>query len=97
MIKNTLYIAMCITCLAAIAAVDAVCEAGAQGGGTVVIAVTSVVTNESEILTEEEIRAITAELEGRTVGIDELQGAVDRGVDISLVCLVRCWKVFCIQ
>ena len=47
------------------------------------IAVVSVVTDPSEILNEQEIRAITSKLEGRTVGISELQQVIDEINELS--------------
>jgi hemolysin activation/secretion protein len=71
---------ICILCLAATAA-----WAGDAGGSTETggsdatkIAIVMVVPGPSEILAADEIRAITSKLEGRTVGVDELQQAVDQ-------------------
>ena len=70
-----LYVVIVLLCLASVTGAGDVCEANA-GGGQTLIFVTSVVTTESEILTDEEIRAITGKLEGRSVEIGELQEAV---------------------
>ena len=75
----TCSVVICILCLAATAAWAG--NAGGSpgtGGDAMKIAVVSVVTDPSEILTEQEIRAITEKLEGKTVGVDELQQAVDQ-------------------
>lgn len=75
----TCSVVICILCLTATAAWAG--NAGASpgtGGDAMKIAVVSVVTDPSEILTEQEIRAITEKLEGKTVGVDELQQAVDQ-------------------
>jgi hemolysin activation/secretion protein len=75
----TCSVVICILCLTATAAWAG--DAGGSpgtGGDAMKIAVVSVVTDPSEILTEHEIRAITEKLEGKTVGVDELQQAVDQ-------------------
>ena len=74
----TCSVVICILCLAATAAWAG--NAGGSpgtGGDAMKIAVVSVVTDPSEILNEQEIRAITSKLEGRTVGISELQQVID--------------------
>lgn len=63
--------------LAAIPAGAAEKGAGTQSDGALTFFVKTIATDCSEILTEEEVRAVTGKLEGKAVGLDELQSAVD--------------------
>lgn len=82
--STTIYaVAIClvtasVVCLATPVALASNAGGSADTNETTKIPVVSIVTDSSEILAEHEIRAITERLEGRTVGLDELQHAVDQ-------------------